>query len=37
MEEKEIQYIIIYNGNLDICVCENSEVLRNKIIEFKNE
>ena len=34
MEEKEIQYIIIYNGNLDICVCENSEVLRNKIIEF---
>ena len=34
MDENEIQYIIIYNGDLDICVCENSEELRNKIIKF---
>lgn len=35
MEDKEIQYIIIYNGDLDIC--ENSEELRNKIIEFNEK
>jgi len=34
MEHTEIQYIIIYGGDWNICICKNTEELKNKIIEY---